>query len=186
MGKIILVTGGARSGKSSFAEKRVAELGRKVLYVATAIPFDEEMKDRIKRHQKSRPSDWATWEGFRNIGNVIREKSPDLDGILVDCVTIMVTNIMLSHDEVDFEKLSISEMDLIEKDIAKEVDNLIEGALQATCDVVLVTNELGSGLVPENPMGRAFRDFAGRANQMIGRRADELWLAVCGVPMRIK
>jgi len=186
MGKMILVTGGARSGKSSFAETRVAELGENILYIATAIPFDDEMKDRIRKHQSSRPSHWETWEGYRGLGAAIKKAGKEKDGVLVDCVTIMVTNIMLSHSEVDFEQLAPHDMDRIEEDIRQEVTELIEGIQASDCDVVLVTNELGSGLVPENPMGRAFRDFAGRANQMIGRAADELWLAVCGVPMKIK
>lgn len=186
MGKIVLVTGGARSGKSTFAEKRAKELGENILYMATAIPFDDEMKDRIKKHQNSRPSNWNTWEGFRGLGDTLTKESSKYDGVLIDCITIMVTNIMLSHDELDFEQMTPEEMDTIEEDIKNEIENLIKGAKTASCDIVMVTNELGCGIVPENPLARVFRDFAGRANQMLGCAADEVYMAVCGVPMKVK
>ena len=189
MGRIILITGGARSGKSTFAERKAKELGDKILYIATAIPFDDEMKDRIKKHQNSRPAYWKTWEGYRGVGKELEALGTGdkkYDGVLIDCITIMVTNIMLSHSEVDFDNVTPKELDCIEDDIKKEVEELIHGATHCDCDVIMVTNELGSGIVPENSMARAFRDLAGRANQMLGRCADELHLSVCGVPLRIK
>ena len=186
MGKLILVTGGARSGKSIFAEKMAKELGENILYMATAIAFDDEMKDRIKKHKSSRPSNWITWEGFRNLGDELTIESPKYDGILIDCITIMVTNIMLSHSELNFAEISIDEINTIEEDIKNEINNLIKGAKSSDCDVIMVTNELGSGIVPENPMARVFRDFAGRANQMLGNASDEIYLTVCGAQLRIK
>ena len=186
MGKLILVTGGARSGKSMFAEKMAKELGENILYMATAIAFDDEMKDRIKKHKNCRPSNWITWEGFRNLGETLIAQSPKFDGVLIDCITIMVTNIMLSHSELNFDKISIDEISMIEEDIKNEINDLIKGVEAAACDVIIVTNELGSGIVPENPMARIFRDFAGRANQILGNASDEIYMTVCGAQLRIK
>ncbi len=189
MNKISLITGGARSGKSSFAEEKAKNYGEKILYLATAIPFDLEMDDRIKRHKSSRPSNWQTWEGYRNLDKIITEKSDQFDGILIDCITIMVTNIMLSHTDVDFDNMDtfdLKKIEEIETDIKKEIDQLIAAAKTSRCPIIIVTNEVGLGIVPENPVARAFRDFAGRANQMLGRAADEVFLAVCGVTMKIK
>lgn len=189
MKKISLITGGARSGKSSFAEEKAIEYGENILYIATAIPFDHEMEDRIKRHKSSRPSNWQTWEGYRDLGKIIEEKSGQLDGILIDCITIMVTNIMLSHTDIDFDNMEIFEqekIDKIEADIKQEIEALIKAMKISECPIIIVTNEVGLGIVPENPLARVFRDFAGRANQMLGRAADEVYMAVCGVTMKIK
>lgn len=186
MGKAILITGGARSGKSSFAESRAKELGEKILYIATAQAFDEEMKLRIKKHRESRPSYWDTVESYRDLGKIIADQGSRYQGILVDCITIMVTNLLLDCPEIQKEDFSRAGLEKAEATVMEEISALAEGIAAIDTTVLLVTNELGSGIVPEYPLARTFRDIAGRANQFLGAKAQEVYLTVCGVPIRIK
>lgn len=186
MGKAILITGGARSGKSSLAEKLADELGDRILYIATSIPFDEEMKSRVKRHRESRPEKWDTYEGYRGLGDVLEEKGKKYDGILLDCVTVMVTNLLFEYPGIDNDKACYEDYLKAEEMIKKEVEGLMESVRRIDAAVIMVTNELGSGIVPENLMGRAFRDIAGRVNQYIAARCDEVYLSVCGIPLKLK
>ncbi len=186
MGKFILVTGGARSGKSTFAEKLTADIGQKVLYIATAIAFDEEMQDRIKKHKESRPKEWDTFEGYKGLGQILESKGSSYNAILLDCVTVMLTNLLFDYPGMDFDKPSFKVLKEAEAYVTAEFDKLIAAALEGQATVVLVTNELGSGLVPENEISRAFRDIAGRINQRIAAKCHEVYLTVCGIPMKIK
>lgn len=186
-GKSILITGGARSGKSSYAEKLAKDLKGNILYIATSIPFDEEMKQRVKKHQESRPKEWDTYEGFKNLGSVIKSQAHQYDGILIDCVTIMVTNLLFDYiGDYDVDNLVKDKTDEIERSIEKDIKALLEAIKACDIPVILVTNELGSGIVPERKLGRIFRDIAGRMNQIIGANVDEVYLAVCGIPLKIK
>jgi len=184
--KIILVTGGARSGKSSFAEKLVADLGKKIAYIATAIPFDEGMKDRIKKHRSSRPANWTTYEIYKDIYKYIDEISEKHDAILLDCVTILVTNLMFENNEINWETVNRGKIDEIERDIKLQVDFLLNGIRNTSLKCVLVTNEVGMGIVPENRLSRVFRDIAGRINQFAAAKSDEVYFTVSGIPMKIK
>lgn len=186
MGKSILITGGARSGKSSYAEKLAKELGGNVLYIATSIPFDEEMKLRIKRHKESRPREWDTFEGYKELGRVISGKGGRYKGILLDCITVMVTNLLLEFTDMEGSGCSSGDYEKAEKEIEKEIAELMAGIGKSEATVIIVTNELGSGIVPENPLARAFRDIAGRMNQYIAERCDEVYMTVCGIPLRLK
>lgn len=186
MSKITLVTGGARSGKSSFAEELIREKGDKILYVATAKAIDDEMKDRIKRHQERRPSYWDTLEQYSGLGDVLPERSENYDGILLDCVTIMSTNIIFDQPAMLKENTTFEEMLETEKILAAEIDDFISCFKDLNCDLILVTNEVGLGLVPEYPLSRFYRDALGRVNQALGRAADEVYFVTCGVPMKIK
>ncbi len=186
MGKSILITGGARSGKSSYAEKLAKELGGNVLYIATSIPFDEEMKLRVKRHKESRPPEWDTFEGYKGLGRVISEKGSLYKGILLDCITVMVTNLLLEYTGMEGSGCSNEDFEKAEKEIEKEIAELMEGIGKSEASVIIVTNELGSGIVPENPLARAFRDIAGRMNQYIAERCDEVYITVCGIPLKLK
>ena len=185
MGKLILVTGGARSGKSAFAEKKAAECGEKVLYVATAIPFDDEMKDRVRKHRESRPAAWKTLEAYKNLDECIPVHGNGMDAVLLDCVTVMITNIMFEK-EVDWDTCPMSIINEIEAGVLEEVQKLIDVSLRVDAVVIAVTNELGLGLVPGQRLGRVFRDIAGRVNQKLAGAADEVYFAVCGIPMRVK
>lgn len=188
MGKLILITGGARSGKSCFAEKTAADKAQngKVLYVATAIPFDDEMKERIKRHKESRPKEWDTYEGYKNLGQLLESSGSNYKAVLLDCVTVMLTNLLWEYPGMDFDIPSFETLQEAEQFVTDEFDKLTEACSKCEADVIMVTNELGSGLVPENAISRTFRDIAGRINQKIALKSDEVYLTVCGIPMKIK
>jgi adenosylcobinamide kinase/adenosylcobinamide-phosphate guanylyltransferase len=184
--KIILITGGARSGKSSFAEKLAADSSQKVAYIATAIPFDEGMKDRIKKHKNSRPNYWMTYEIYKDIYKYIDQISQNYDVILLDCVTILVTNLMFENHEIHWDTIKREEIDKIEIHIKKQISLLIDEMKTSKIKSILVTNEVGMGIVPENKLSRVFRDIAGRINQFIAGSADEVYFTVSGIPMKIK
>lgn len=185
MGKFILITGGARSGKSSLAEEIAGGYGNNVLYIATAVGFDEEMKDRIRRHRQKRPACWYTMEAYRDFGSMLPPLLEGRDAVLLDCVTNMVSNIMVEK-AMDWENLSLEEMDDVEKEIEGQLESLLSIVRGSDVPFIFVTNELGMGVVPVSVLGRAVRDFAGRANQRLARAADEVYLCVSGIPVRIK
>jgi len=180
-----LVTGGARSGKSSFGESIFNNMQGEILYIATAQAFDDEMKDRIKKHQQDRPSNWTTLEGYKDLADKIQPYRGKVSGVFLDCITIMVTNLMLDED-VNWDNISPEVANEIEKKIMKEIQQLIKATKELEVPVVFVTNEIGMGIVPENKMSRIFRDIAGRMNQYLGREVDKVYLVVCGVPIKIK
>jgi adenosylcobinamide kinase/adenosylcobinamide-phosphate guanylyltransferase len=165
---VILITGGARSGKSTRAEARAREFAGKPVYIATAEGFDHEMRERIAKHRARRGQDWIEHETPLEL--VAALGATDGGGArLVDCLTIWLSNLM--HEGRDW---------------ASEAARLAEALKMQRSPVVLVTNEVGSGIVPDNALARAFRDAAGLLNQMIARVADEVELVVAGLPMRVK
>jgi adenosylcobinamide kinase/adenosylcobinamide-phosphate guanylyltransferase len=185
MGKLILVTGGARSGKSRFAEKKASDFGDRVLYIATAVAFDEEMKERIRRHRQQRPSGWETLEAYRDFETSLPGLLAGRDAVLLDCVTVMVSNILLQK-AMDWEGISVEEINAVEKEVDSQVRSLLSIIKNAEIPFVLVTNELGMGVVPPYALGRAFRDIAGRVNQILAGEAEEVYLCVSGIPVKIK
>lgn len=186
MGKCILITGGARSGKSSFSEKLAGSYGDKVLYIATAVAFDSEMEDRIKKHKESRNKKWMTVETYKDIHKVIQKYGEEYRCFLLDCITVMITNQLLEYFNYDMEYVKIEDYNKAEEYIKVQIITMMEAIKASPADTILVTNEVGWGIVPENPVARAFRDIAGRINQIIGERSDEVYLAVSGIPVRIK
>ncbi|SHH85243.1 bifunctional adenosylcobinamide kinase/adenosylcobinamide-phosphate guanylyltransferase [Clostridium grantii] len=182
MGKIILVTGGCRSGKSEYAEEILKDKND-VLYIATAKAYDEEMVDRIEKHKLRRNEKWDTYEGFKDLHLVINETEKSY--ILLDCLTIMMTN-LLFLEEQDFDNLSMDSVDKILTNIKKQVEKMISSAIENDKTLVMVTNEVGYGLVPEYKLGRIFRDVAGAINKTVASLSDEVYLTVCGIPMKIK
>ncbi len=184
MSKVIMVTGGSRSGKSVLAEQKATEYGkRSVLYVATAIPTDEDMKERIRIHQERRDSEWGTYEGYRELGDIVRETEKNT--ILLDCVTVLITNILF-EEERDFDTISKEEIADLEADSLKEISNIIKGARDGNKTLIMVTNELGMSMVSSYRLGRIFTDIAGKANQMIASLADEVYISISGIPLRLK
>lgn len=192
MSKLIMITGGARSGKSSLAEKMAAELGENVLYIATAKPIDEEMVNRIKKHRESRPSHWETLEAYKKFDTVLHHRLDAKSAVLLDCITIMVSNLMLEYDngeglyDTDWDSLTPEQIDGIEQSIRQEVEGLITTAKDSNIPFIFVTNEVGLGVVPPYSMGRDYRDIAGRVNQQLAQAADEVYFCVSGIPMKIK
>ena len=179
MGKIILVTGGARSGKSSFAEKLALKIGGgRAAYIATAQIFDDEMKFRVEVHKSRRGDNWRTFEAPFNAEEKILEAAENFDAILFDCVTIYISNFLCAA-ELDDEKFHYANLrGLIEK--------LIDAAQKSEATTIFVTNEVGGGIVPENKLARRFRDLAGLANQMLAAQADKVFLTVAGVAVDVK
>jgi len=184
MNKLVVVTGGARSGKSSFGEAQFNSQ-ETILYIATAQAFDEEMKERIRRHRNQRPSHWLTLEAYRGFPEGLKDISQEVSGLLLDCITLMVTNILLESN-LGWDTASIDELNAIEAKVMEEIKALICYIRQLPIKSVLVTNELGWGLVPDYPLGRIFRDIAGRVNQYIAAEADEVYLVACGIPVKLK
>lgn len=168
MAQTILITGGARSGKSAIAEARALSFGRPASYIATAQAFDQEMQDRIAIHQARRGGVWTTVQAPTDLVGALG--ATDGQGPrLVDCLTLWLTNLMLGG-----------------LDLQAETERLVAALTAQTDPVVLVTNEVGSGIVPDNRLARDFRDAAGALNQRVARMADEVILAVCGLPLRVK
>jgi len=186
MGKCILVTGGARSGKSSFSENLAKNYGEKVLYIATAVAFDSEMEDRIKKHKEARDKEWLTIEAFKDIDKIIDKYGGEYKCFLLDCITVMVTNQLLEYFNYDMEYAKIEDYNKAEEHIKDQINSMLKAIEASKADAILVSNEVGWGIVPENPVARAFRDISGRINQIIGQKADEVYLTVSGIPVRIK
>lgn len=185
MGTVHFVLGGARSGKSTYAEDLCKQQGGTVAYIATAVPFDAGMKARIQKHREQRPATWATIErhcDFQQIKG--QEAYREADVVILDCITVMVTNLMLA-DGVDFDQLSETAIDAVEASVQREVDALL-ALTEEDKTFVFVSNEVGLGLVPPYKMGSVFRDIAGRVNQKIAKHADNVYFVVSGIPMKIK
>jgi len=171
----ILITGGARSGKSRFAQELALKLGEPVLFVATAQPGDEEMRRRIEEHKKARPKDWTTLEVTTNLASQITKHFGKSKVVIIDCITLLLNNI--------FEKYQDR---ISEKEVTGEIGELVKCIKSSKASFIIVTNEVGTGLVPTNKVGRLYRDLLGKANQMLAECADEVYLMVSGLPVKIK
>jgi len=180
-GRLTLVTGGVRSGKSTFAEQAAMKAGDRVLYVATcqATHDDAEMQERIRMHRSRRPDMWATVESSISAADVIQAEGNRYDAIILDCLGLFVTNHLLAQDEhVDDNGKTDT--------VLREVERLARVASGVSARVLVVTNEVGMGVVPTHPLGRLFRDVLGWANQIMAAHANDIYLCVAGVPIRIK
>ncbi len=176
---LTLILGGARSGKSHYAEKLAAESGSGVLYVATAQAWDEEMRQRIERHKEERPSSWQTLEAPLNTGQAIAELAGNSEVILLDCLTMLASNIIAPMPEPINAQLA-------EAQLQAEIDSLLTAYESSSAHWIIVTNEVGLGLVPPYPLGRVYRDALGRANQRLATVADSVLFMVAGLPMTVK
>lgn len=199
-----LVTGGARSGKSRFAELLAAHDQRPVIYIATAQIWDEEMALRVKKHRQQRPSTWRLIEEPRNIGEILIELKDEDVVILLDCVTLWLTNLLLAGQAEQAQRAAPTDPSLngeefplslqkdnhiysqVEPQILAMVEDVARLAREVKPAVIFVTNEVGQGIVPENPLSRAYRDLAGRSNQILAHKADQVYMVVAGFPMEIK
>lgn len=168
-GKITLVLGGARSGKSSFAQSLAEDETGDLIYIATAQAFDAEMAERIARHRSDRGPRWQTVECPLGLADAIAEHQGDGKTILVDCLTLWLSNLMLG-----------------EHDIAAVGSGLIASLKSSPTEVILVSNEVGQGIVPDNELARRFRDEAGWFNQAAARAATTVWFVTAGLPQRLK
>jgi adenosylcobinamide kinase/adenosylcobinamide-phosphate guanylyltransferase len=179
----ILITGGVRSGKSRFAQELALKSGERVLFVATATPGDEEMRKRIEEHRKARPASWDTLEITTHIGNGVLQKIGGAQVVIIDCITLLVNNIFGQHADRSGEQIDAS---LIEKEVTNEIGELIKCMNCIDASFIVVTNEVGLGLVPANQMGRLYRDSLGKANQLLAQKMEKVYLMVAGLPVLIK
>lgn len=190
MSKVILISGGARSGKSSFAEE-IAKEKENVLYIATSIPFDDEMKGRIKLHKDRRPDSWSTIETYKEFEKLEEFNEFQTSScVLLDCLTLMTTNTLFDNIGVNQEyKDGVIDEGIAKKteeDIMRNIDHLVDMCRKSDKDIIFVTNEVGLGIVPENKMTRYFRDISGRVNMMTASLSDEVYMVFMGIPNKIK
>jgi len=172
--ELVFILGGVRSGKSRYAQQLASDIGKRVLFLATAEAGDDEMKHRIAKHKSSRPESWRTIEEQMDIAGALRKNAARADAVIIDCVTVWLSN-MLMHNE----KLG-------EKVMTAEIDRLIDSYEQGDATYIIVSGEVGMGIVPEHPLGRIFRDYLGLANQRLAGRADRVVLMLAGIPVDVK
>ncbi len=177
--RLILILGGARSGKSTQAERLARERGTPVLYVATAEAGDEEMAARIAAHRTQRPATWTTLEAPRAIGAAIRSSGVSAPVVLIDCLTLLANNVLAPLPEpICYEEADHA--------LKAEMDDLLAVYEAGESEWIIVSNEVGLGLVPPYPLGRVYRDVLGKTNQRLAAAADEVLFMVAGLPLRIK
>lgn len=173
MGKIIFILGGARSGKSHYATKLAKGKGvKKLAFIATCQPLDLEMKRRILLHKKTRPASWQTFEEPLKVSGLLEKIGNKFEWILIDCLTLLVSNLLLK----DFKKEMIED----------EIDKVLSLLKKFKAKSIIVSNEVGLGIVPKNRLARDFRDIAGRINQKVAEKSNEVFFMVSGIPWRIK
>jgi adenosylcobinamide kinase/adenosylcobinamide-phosphate guanylyltransferase len=170
--RIVLVLGGIRSGKSHYAQQYAAR-GKRVVFLATAEALDDEMRQRIRRHREDRPASWTTVEEPIALEDALLQCKGKFDTILIDCLTVWTANLM-HHEDQDSDR------------VLAHADRLAEVLRDLKASVILVSNEVGSGIVPENEMARTYRDLLGGMNQRIAAAADEVILMVAGCPLTVK
>lgn len=176
-GKLILILGGARSGKSQHAQDLAMQIGGRIAYLATAEALDDEMRTRIAAHRRARPDAWQTLERPLHVGDALA--NCDADVVILECLTLLVSNLMTALGE------SASAAP-IEDGVQRELDDLLAAWRAGTYTLIIVSNEVGMGLVPPYPLGRVYRDVLGHANQQLAQAADEVIFIIAGLPMRIK
>ncbi|RSI14788.1 bifunctional adenosylcobinamide kinase/adenosylcobinamide-phosphate guanylyltransferase [Streptococcus sanguinis] len=194
MAKIVLVTGGARSGKSAFAEERLADRER-VCYIATGLPRgeDPEWQERIRLHQERRPASWTTQEQYAGLADWLREQSHPV--YLLDCATLLTSNRLFDLIAQHFpDKLELTEENFLSRQeqsfllqlLEEEWQELLSAIHQTDAECWIVTDEVGLGIVPETRLGRFFRDVQGKINQLIAKEASEVYLVICGLAQQLK
>ena len=194
MAKIVLVTGGARSGKSAFAEEQLADRER-VCYIATGLPRgeDPEWQERIRLHQERRPASWTTQEQYAGLADWLREQSHPV--YLLDCATLLTSNRLFDLIAQHFpDKLELTEEHFLSRQeqsfllqlLEEEWQELLSTILQTNAECWIVTDEVGLGIVPETRLGRFFRDVQGKINQLIAKEASEAYLVICGLAQQLK
>ncbi len=177
--QLILILGGARSGKSRLAERLAGEMGRRVLYLATAEAGDTEMQERIARHRARRPETWRTVEAPACVGEALAREAGDAEVVLLDCLTLLASNLLMALGDEPDEEAAAARLE-------GEIDALLAAYESGTASLIIVSNEVGWGLVPPYPLGRVYRDILGRAHQRLAARADRAYLVVAGIPLDLK
>lgn len=172
MGKITFILGGARSGKSYFAVNLAKKKGRKVAFIATSLAKDLEMKKRIELHRKIRPAHWRTFEEPKGISLLLKEIGSKFEVMIIDCLILLVSNLLLEGHNIN--------------EIEDEINKILICLKKIKAKSIIVSNEVGLGIVPQNKLARDFRDIAGRINQIVAEKSSEVFFLVSGIPWRIK
>ncbi len=167
--KLVFITGGARSGKSTFALNEASRILGNKAYIATAEALDEEMKERIEKHKKQRGNSWDTYEEPIKIADVIKRIEDQYSAIVIDCLTLWLSNLFLNN-----------------KNVEKEIESLCSSLSTVHCPLFIVSNEVGMGIVPENKIARNFRDMAGILNQKVAEISDKVYVIIAGIPLKLK
>jgi adenosylcobinamide kinase/adenosylcobinamide-phosphate guanylyltransferase len=170
--KVVIITGGARSGKSRFAQELAMQWGKDVVFIATAAVRDKEMEKRIEKHRQSRPPRWRTIEEEVKLVDAIESLTGESKIIIVDCITLWISNLMEEGYEDEWIRQE-----------TRRFGELLQGSYHSC---ILVTNEVGAGIVPDNAIARRFRDIAGEVNQILASCSDECYLMAAGIPVKIK
>ncbi len=179
----ILITGGTRSGKSSFATKLAARLGDRVLFVATATAGDDEMRRRIEQHRRERPPTWRTLETPDEVGELTAATIGDAEVVVVDCLTMLVSNLLEQSSDPTSGEIDDA---AAEAAVYQEIEGIGDCIRGSRAKFIIVSNEVGLGIVPANAMSRVYQDLLGKTNQAIAEIVDEVYLLVAGQPLRIK
>lgn len=181
MGELILILGGARSGKSAEAVRIARQIqDGQVLFVATAEPGDDEMHFRIEKHRAERPAHWHTLEAPCNVGKAIGQQPQEFSTVIIDCITFLVSNLLVDKPDPYAET--------VRERVDQEVEEIVTAANDLPCAsrMIVVSNEVGTGMAPLTPLGRAFRDLVGQANQTVAAASDRAVLMVAGLPLVLK
>ena len=173
--KLTLVLGGVRAGKSSYAQ-RLAACGKRVLFVATAEALDKDMEERIKVHKETRPKAWHTLEEPTDLSNALPPVLHHYDTVLLDCLTLWVSNLLLRNPDLQSAR----------KELTSEVEALLGVYRKGNASWIIVSNEVGLGVVPATELGRIYADELGRANQLVTAEADEVYFMAAGLPLTLK
>lgn len=176
--RLILILGGARSGKSAYAETLAGQLGRRVLYIATAEAKDQEMAERITAHRRARPPEWDTLEAPQHVAAALAGLDTRPDAILLDCLTLLVSNMLLAQEGEPPGD--------IETAVLAEIEAILAVRVEKAAPLIVVSNEVGLGVVPASNLGRLYRDLLGRANQQLAAQADQVIFMVAGLPLTVK
>ncbi|MBX5450193.1 MAG: bifunctional adenosylcobinamide kinase/adenosylcobinamide-phosphate guanylyltransferase [Thermogemmatispora sp.] len=184
--QLIFILGGARSGKSRFAQRLATASGGRVAFIATATAGDEEMAERIRRHRAERPADWHTFEEPLRLAWAIQRAARVADVLLLDCLTLWLSNLLQAHERSATEIAPLSPE--LERRALGEIEQLLQAAraLQPRQRLIVVSNEVGLGLVPLSPLGRGYRDLLGLVNQRLAQAAARAYLLVSGLPLDLK
>lgn len=182
---VTFVIGGARSGKSTFAEQKAKEYSNKVLYLATAVVTDQAMADRVKKHKEQRPATWSTLEMYSNFKELTNHMEfNECEAVIIDCITTLIGNLMFDSN-LDFDTCKAEEVNALEKKITEEVLELINICNNNNKKLVIVSNETGMGVVPPYYMGNYFRDMSGRINREIASKSENMYFIFSGIPIKL-
>jgi len=181
---ITLVLGGTRSGKSSFAEKMAGQLAENIGYIATGQALDAEMEERIALHKSNRPINWETYEEPLDVANILEKNKNRHKVFLLDCLTLLISNILLKDQNID--EINSQVLNVKEKVIVEKIKKIISITKKENLNLIIVSNEVGLGLVPSSSLSRGYRDIVGRANQLLATEADQVILVWAGIPLQLK